>query len=636
MTNNLKISVLPDHLINQIAAGEVIENPASVVKELLENSLDAKAKNITIETKGGGLGLIRIDDDGIGMKKEDLLLSIKRHATSKITSFDDLLSIKSLGFRGEALASVAAISKMKIISSTDGETATLIEVENGKILKILPYSRNRGTTIEISSLFYNVPARKKFQRGASYNNLQISKTILNIALGREDVSINMLIDEKVKKLKAYASQDSSNLDLSKAFTLRAKDVIGDSITSFMNYVYFEEGPFRLYGLIGVPSIAKKNRSGNYLLVNKRFVQSYMISSTIKDAYGTRLSENSFPVFAINIDIDAKFIDVNVHPQKKEIRISEEMFVKTNIFKAISSCLNAKSHSYSESADNREGISSCDYEPYNNSFSKPISFVEPLEKPLLSGGKNSEYESYSFEDTKENKFETLYQQQILSNETNEKISNEQIDIFQNENKFSQDKFSLFGKYFCDNAKFYESHLKNFEKQEENFNGFIIFDLEKAVFRIVFEKMEKNEKISSQILASPIILELLPKEIELANIYNESFLEMGIEFRQLGNSTISIDAIPSFIKEENFKNVFETILYDFSKFGKNSLKKIDSLKRKKIAQNLAKSSKGKKKIFSDQEAKYILEKLFSCNDCKLDPLGSNIYSILDENALGKFFK
>ena len=308
MTNNLKISVLPDHLINQIAAGEVIENPASVVKELLENSLDAKAKNITIETKGGGLGLIRMDDDGMGMKKEDLLLSIKRHATSKITSFDDLLSIKSLGFRGEALASVASISKMKIISSTDGETATLIEVENGKILKILPYSRNRGTTIEISSLFYNVPARKKFQRGASYNNLQISKTILNIALGREDVSINMLIDEKVKKLKAYTNPDLSNLDLSKAFTLRAKDVIGDSVTSFMNYVYFEEGPFRLYGLIGVPSIAKKNRSGNYLLVNKRFVQSYMISSTIKDAYGTRLSENSFPVFVINIDIDAKFID----------------------------------------------------------------------------------------------------------------------------------------------------------------------------------------------------------------------------------------------------------------------------------------------------------------------------------------
>ena len=327
-----KIKLLDDNLINQIAAGEVIENPASVVKELIENSIDAKGKNITVEIKGGGLQQIRIDDDGIGMTKEDILLALQRHATSKLSTFDDLLKISTLGFRGEAIPSIASISKMKIISSTDGDNGICVSIEGGRVISIEPSSKNIGTTIEINSLFYNVPARKKFQKPINVNNYQISKALTHIFLGNQNVGVEYINNDK----KIFSSPNYQSLELKQKTNLKIKDILGEKMLSSMKWIFFEDGPIKIYGYICEPDFCKRTRSSQYLHINNRSVYSLLISKSIKDAYGTRISENTHPVFLLNIDMPKEFVDVNVHPQKKEIRLNEEIFIKQSINEAINS------------------------------------------------------------------------------------------------------------------------------------------------------------------------------------------------------------------------------------------------------------------------------------------------------------
>lgn len=319
------IHLLSDETINQIAAGEVIESPASVIKELIENALDAEAKKITIEILGGGLKMIRIQDDGKGMHREDALLCIKRHATSKIREAQDLFHVLTKGFRGEALAAIASISQMTISTALEGEVGTVLEIERGEILKISRQARGRGTTIEVNSLFYNVPARKKFQKSGAALSAEIFRIVTLMALSHPEVNFE-LISNRNKTIQTCAKEGSFQEKIHyRSEEMLGKDFIGGSLP-----LAFEEGPLRFYGLLGAPSNCRTNKMGQYLFINRRAVHCPPLAEAIGTGYATRMEEKKYPIFLLHLSIPTDLIDVNVHPQKLQVRLRKEDFLREKI------------------------------------------------------------------------------------------------------------------------------------------------------------------------------------------------------------------------------------------------------------------------------------------------------------------
>ena len=306
---NQKIYKLPDGVINQIAAGEVVENPASIVKELIENSLDAGAKRIAIEIVHGGQQLIRLEDDGCGMGPEDALLSLERHATSKIKTVDDLNLLATMGFRGEALAAIASVSHFEI--KTSNGVGTRILAEGGKVIAVEPCARNRGTTIEVRSLFYNVPARKKFQKSPSANLAQITRIVETIALAHPEVAF-------VLNHKQFAAA---------GWKERIEEILGE-------HEHEVKGE-AVSGFIAAPGKAMATRVGQYVFINRRPIFSPLIAKAVKQGFGTRIGEHAYPRFVLFLDISPDSIDVNVHPQKREVRFRDEGRVFRLVQEAVS-------------------------------------------------------------------------------------------------------------------------------------------------------------------------------------------------------------------------------------------------------------------------------------------------------------
>lgn len=318
------IRVLSEGTINQIAAGEVIENPASVVKELIENSLDAGAKRIWVDIRGGGFQLIQVADDGVGMSRDDAVLSFERHATSKISSITDLNSLSTMGFRGEALASIAGVAKIELVTALEGRDATEVVVEGGAIRGVRAASRSRGTTIAVRSLFYNVPARKKFQKSISSITAEIHRLLFSEALARPDVGFELTFNDTV--LLAVAPEEDfsfiSNLEQ------RIEKVFDSSFLQGRRAVVAQKNGYEVHGWIGSPADDRVNRSGQYLFINRRAVISPLISSAVKSGYGHRLDEKRYPVFVLHLTVPSEEVDVNVHPQKREVRFQDEEWLKT--------------------------------------------------------------------------------------------------------------------------------------------------------------------------------------------------------------------------------------------------------------------------------------------------------------------
>ena len=319
------IHILSDVAINQIAAGEVVEGPASVVKELCENAVDAGADKISVEIKGGGHFLIEVSDNGKGIEKDDIPLAIERFATSKISSLDDLLTLNSMGFRGEALAAISSVSKFSILSST-GSIATLLECSGGKDVKLSQAPRKRGTTITVGSLFYNTPARKKFQKARGPSTTEIIKCITKLSLCHRSVAFYLTVDGKEVFVAEGLAEN------------RIKDVLGKDFFAPEIEVDYESDGLKIKGVIAGPEKCRGNRLGQYLVVNKRNVYSLLISNAVLSGFGTSLGKGDFPLFFLDMSFDPSKIDVNVHPQKKEIRFQEEEKVFSIIREAVASAL----------------------------------------------------------------------------------------------------------------------------------------------------------------------------------------------------------------------------------------------------------------------------------------------------------
>lgn len=321
-----KIHLLSNETINQIAAGEVVEGPSSVVKELVENAIDAGATRVTIEIKGGGHLLIRIVDDGCGMSLEDAKMSLQRHATSKICHVDDLSRLSSMGFRGEALASIASISKLRLVTSLDGDQAFEVVSHGGGEIVASATSRTKGTTFEIGSLFYNTPARRKFQKSASRSSAEIMKCVTKLSLAHKGVAFELI------------SQDITLLKTTNDPNRRIEEALGSEFSKDVREVFFEEEQHFIKGIVGTPLKTRQNRSGQYLFVNERPIYSPLVADTVKDAFGTRIASRDFPIFVLWMKLPSDLIDVNVHPQKHTIRFQNEEMIRHYVIKAVQSAL----------------------------------------------------------------------------------------------------------------------------------------------------------------------------------------------------------------------------------------------------------------------------------------------------------
>lgn len=308
------IKLLDEITINQIAAGEVIEDSASCIKELVENALDAGATHIVIKSMGGGMESIEVSDNGIGMDEDELPMAILRHATSKIKKSEDLAELTTLGFRGEALASIASVSKVTITSCKEGQkVGTQVKIERGEIVDKKYVARTRGTTIQVHSLFYNVYARAAFQSSPSLLTQRIGSTLTHLALFKEGVAFEWTSEGKRRFFVASTATVKERIAL----------LLGENFVKALLPIDFSQGSYRLYGFMGTLYSHRANRNHQHLFINGRTVTSPLVASSINKGYATRIPEKRYPPFVCNVQLLADEVDVNVHPQKKEVRFREK-------------------------------------------------------------------------------------------------------------------------------------------------------------------------------------------------------------------------------------------------------------------------------------------------------------------------
>ena len=308
-----KIRILDDHTINQIAAGEVIERPASVVKELVENSLDAGATKIRIRIEEGGTSLVIVQDDGNGMNREDATMAFKKHSTSKIRSFDDLSDVSTSGFRGEALPSIASVSRLRITTADkNSEVGTRIIIEGNEKIDIEDYATPKGTTIEIADLFFNTPARSKHLKRVATELKHIVKAVTIEAIRRPDVSFSLVHGER-KLIDAPQSDLKTRIGI----------LLGRDAAKELIEIEGDENGLKVHGYLTRPAVSRKTMASIYLHINGRPIQARNICYSIRGAYGSLLHDGHFPIGALFLEIPAKDVDVNVHPAKTEVRIANE-------------------------------------------------------------------------------------------------------------------------------------------------------------------------------------------------------------------------------------------------------------------------------------------------------------------------
>lgn len=488
------IRLLSDHTIDKIAAGEVIESPASVVKELIENSLDADAAAITIEIKGGGLGQITISDNGRGMSRVDAEMCLKRHATSKIERVEDLFSIQTMGFRGEALASIAAISKLTLTTSRGEREGTRVDAAASKVVRIEPAPRAQGTTVDVRSLFYNVPARKKFQKSTPRLCAEVTRVVTELALAHPCVSFE-LVSEGKRILFAAPEQEVGNFLLR-----RSQTILGDVLGSKGFVVDFEEAGVHLKGILGAPSETRPNRAGQHLFVNARSVVCPALSFAVKEGYGTRIEPARFPVFVLHLTLPPSRLDVNVHPQKKEVRFQEEIQLKALIARAVS---NSFTQMQRDKGPKRIFIAES---PSHTSPFRPSSEGLTFQE---SGEQINRQESFPFSLSTLQPIGIYRSYLLLDGATVERVEGE---------------------------------------------GLVLVDLLAARARLLFDVLQKGDrKMESQSLLFPITFSVTP--LEMAHITPDLPLleQCGFDMRPIGETALLIEAYPVHVDETKLKEI-----------------------------------------------------------------------------------
>ena len=554
-----RINVLAPNIANKIAAGEVVERPASVVKELIENSIDAGSNAITVEIMNGGISYIRITDNGSGIDENDVETAFLRHATSKLSAADDLSHIETLGFRGEALASIAAVSKVKMRTRTQAaEYGTMICIEGGVVTAKEPSGCPCGTTIEVSELFFNVPARLKFLKSPRSEAALIGDYVMRLILSNPSVSIRFINNGKT----IYQSAGDGSLE-NAVFC-----VYGTEVTANLFPVNYDDGYLKLTGYVGSESLARNSRSQQSLFVNHRYIKSATVSYSVQRAFDTRLMHGKFPFFILDMLVSSYEIDVNVHPNKLEIRFKDDQRIGNSVLRAVNAAI--------------------DYLPFDNaSAAEPVLKSEaPKPEKLYSLFENKhDGDNKSFELSRESAFDSgdksTYVVYSNDKETNVPFISDNTDsvsrvVLHDRGNSSMPAFNFPsvqeisdpGSIPVFSANNDKKRSPEISKPEQillcdspytvigaAFDTYIIVQQQDNLFlidqhaaheRMLYEKLIRDElRFDSQILLVPERITLDPVQYEILCENLERFSELGFSVQPLNGTMIRIDAVPSMV-------------------------------------------------------------------------------------------
>lgn len=548
----MTIRILPNNLVNQIAAGEVVERPASVLKELVENSIDAGATSIEVTLADGGKSLMIVADNGKGMSKDELPIAVERHATSKLPD-DNLFNINFLGFRGEALPSISSVARLSITSRVQGaENAWKIEVNGGEKSEVMPAALSKGTRIEVRDLFYATPARLKFLKTAAAETGQCVDIMNRIALANPKISF-YLNDEKGKKIALNAQQG----ELFDARLKRLSEVMGREFEENSFLIDAQRENLRISGFASLPTLNKANSLSQYLFVNNRPVRDKLLLGAIKGAYQDVLERNRYPMCALYFDIDPAYVDVNVHPAKAEVRFYDNALVRGLLVSAIRNALNQAGQRASNVMDVSAFVQDQIPEFDVNGAKLPetaaleeTSFAFQTEPLRPHGG--FAFQGYSRSSGGSRQAVLPELERKFSVRTEESIPAAQIQSEE------------VGPLGLAKAQFHDTYIIS---QTED--SIIIVDQHAAHERIVMEKMKDNlarGKVASQMLLIPEVIDLKPSDKVRILENAEELAKLGLQVEEFGPSAVIVREIPALLGGCDVKSLIQDIAEEMAEWGK----------------------------------------------------------------------
>ena len=590
-----RINLLDEHTSNKIAAGEVVERPSSVVKELVENSIDAGSKNITIEIEEGGISLIRVIDDGVGVHNLDIEKAFLPHATSKIKTVEDIYSINTLGFRGEALPSIASVSKLLFRSKpSECDFGKEIILEAGEKLSLTDIGMNNGSVMEVKDLFFNVPARRKFLKSTSREGSLINDIILRIALSNPDISFKLFNNGK-KTLHTYGDGKLNNV---------IRTIYGKNISDHVLPFNYEDETLKVHGYIGKEIIARGSRNNESIFVNNRYIKNKTIVAAVENAFKSFSTVNKFPFFVLFIDLSPDSIDVNIHPTKAEIKFKDERVIYKRVFDAVHTALKEDIFNSfavedkfvneeiveeikldldtaSKSNNIDESIISNKVEPsikdiYNNVTIQDVAKEEDLYNKLKELNKNKAINSYN------NNSESLNNTTVNENTNNSDYytkndftsSQANLSNIKQSNNFNSSTTSIEmeAEKELNKAKFPDLRvIGQFSKTyilAEYLDTLYIIDQHAAHEKILYEKyvkdIESNEIIVQQLLI-PCIIDLSLDDYECYKENIDIFTNSGFVIEEFGGNTIALKEVPYFLGKLDSKNFLLSIIDNLKNLG-----------------------------------------------------------------------
>ena len=529
-----RINSLSKRLANQIAAGEVVERPASVIKELLENSLDAGATRLQIDVEQGGVKLMRVKDNGCGIHKDDLALALSRHATSKIIELTDLENITSLGFRGEALASISSVSRFHIISNSSEESGSSgwkVEVEGQEVeVSVSPAAHPQGTSAEVRDLFFNVPARKKFLKTEKTEFTRIDEVIKRIALSRFDVQFNLKHNQRTihQLLPAISEQERQR---------RVSLVCGPVFVDNSVYIDVERSGLRLWGWVSLPTFSRSQSDLQYFYVNGRTIRDKLVTHAVKQAYRDVLFHGRHPAYMLYLELAPSSVDVNVHPTKHEVRFRDSRLVHDFLFSSLHKAL-AEVTPSAQMASQHTGMTGTE-----SKFAHDDPKIYGKQANLrLAEPTTASYGAYATTNVRDH---DQIQEQIASlaklNAGNEEVPPLGYAI---------------------------AHLHGIYILAQNKEGLIIIDMHAAHERIIYERMKeacKSEKLKMQPLLVPLSIAVSQAEADCVAAQKKELLGLGIELDSLTDEAIVVRQVPSILKDSDVEQMVRDVLSDVLEYG-----------------------------------------------------------------------
>jgi len=608
------IQLLPDHLANQIAAGEVVQRPASVVKELLENAIDAGASEIHLIVKESGKGLVQVVDNGKGMSMTDARLSFERHATSKIKTSEDLFTIRTMGFRGEALASIAAVAQVELRTRrAEDELGVEIQIEGSEVKRQDPVSTPIGTSIAVKNIFYNVPARRNFLKSNAVEMRHIVDEFTHVALAYPEVGMSLYQSD----LEMYKLPPTK---LSK----RIVGLFGRKYQDQMASCEEETDLLKVWGYVGKPESAKKTRGEQFFFANQRFIKSGYLNHAVTTAFEGLLQEGTFPFYTLFIEIDPKHIDINVHPTKTEIKFDDERTVYAIVKAAVRQALGT--HNIAPAIDFNQDVNFTSFKPHSSDADltaqqdRAYGQFKTIEKKQSPGNWEKLYEGLKADlREEENQAQiTIHPESpktitlsSAANAPNEKLRSAPIGQKQ---------------YFQIHQQYIATQVKS---------GLMLIDQHRAHERILYERFLqqlKNRSGASQQSLFPQTVELSPADFALVNDMKDELHAIGFEFSSFGNSALIINGVPADLKATNEKALFEGFIEQFKHFQESLSISVDE----RISRALAQRSAIKSGIaLTQEEMSSLIDQLFACQQPGYAPNGTKTTHILELGKLDQLF-